>query len=248
MKGLNLAPVPVGTVRLETRRIPASVGENLAQAALRAIQRDFTNPDIQADYQRWKRGIPLGFYISQWLANYILEPLDRLISETLGIRLSMRYMDDMTLFHQNKKTLHSAVREIRKMLGRRFRLKLKRTAQVCKFWYEGKKRTIGRPLDFMGFVFFRDRTVIRKHIMFKATRLAGRMRRAAEAGKKYFKRHISAMLSYMGWFNCTDTYNCYKERIKPYVSIRKLKHIISKIQRRKNRHDRMEKGALLQPT
>ena len=54
MKGLSLAPVPVGTVRIETRRIPASVGENLAQTALRAIQRDFTNPDIQADYQRWK--------------------------------------------------------------------------------------------------------------------------------------------------------------------------------------------------
>lgn len=54
MKGLNLAPVPVGTVRIETRRIPASVGENLAQAALRAMQRDFSNPDIQADYQRWK--------------------------------------------------------------------------------------------------------------------------------------------------------------------------------------------------
>lgn len=193
----------------------------------------------------FKRGIPLGFYISQWLANYLLEPLDRLVTETLGITKYMRYMDDMDLHHQNKKILHNAVREIRILLGRRFRLKLKRTAQVCKFWYQGKKRTIGRPLDFMGFLFFRNRTVIRKSIMLKATRLAGRMSRTAAAGKKYFKRHVSAMLSYMGWFSCTDTYDCYKERIKPFVEIRKLKHIISKIQRRRNKNDRMDKRALL---
>ena len=193
----------------------------------------------------FKRGIPLGFYISQWLANYLLEPLDRLVTKTLGITKYMRYMDDMDLYHQNKKVLHNAVREIRILLGRRFRLKLKRTAQVCKFWYQSKKRTIGRPLDFMGFLFFRNRTVIRKRIMLKATRLAGRMSRTAAAGKKFFKRHVSAMLSYMGWFSCTDTYDCYKERIKPFVEIRKLKHIISKIQRRKNHHDRMDQRALL---
>ena len=193
----------------------------------------------------FKRGIPLGFYISQWLANYLLEPLDRLVTKTLGITKYMRYMDDMDLHHQNKKVLHNAVREIRILLGRRFRLKLKRTAQVCKFWYQSKKRTIGRPLDFMGFLFFRNRTVIRKRIMLKATRLAGRMSRTAAAGKKFFKRHVSAMLSYMGWFSCTDTYDCYKERIKPFVEIRNLKHIISKIQRRKNNHDRMDQRALL---
>lgn len=193
----------------------------------------------------FKRGIPLGFYISQWLANYLLEPLDRLVTKTLGITKYIRYMDDMDLHHQNKKVLHNALREIRILLGRRFRLKLKRTAQVCKFWYQSKKRTIGRPLDFMGFLFFRNRTVIRKRIMLKATRLAGRMSRTAAAGKKFFKRHVSAMLSYMGWFSCTDTYDCYKERIKPFVEIRNLKHIISKIQRRKNHHDRMDQRALL---
>lgn len=195
----------------------------------------------------FKKGIPLGFYISQWLANYLLEPLDRFITQTLGITKFMRYMDDMILYYQNKKVLHSAIVEIRKMLGRRFRLKLKRTAQVCKFYYQGKKRTIGRPLDFMGFVFFREYTIIRKNIMLKATRLAARMKRTADAGKKYYQRHVSAMLSYMGWFTCSDTYGCYLQRIKPFVEIRKLKHIISKIQRRKNHHDRMDQGILLQP-
>lgn len=196
----------------------------------------------------FKKGIPLGFYISQWLANYILEPVDRLLTKVLGFKETMRYMDDITIFGANKKKLHAAIVELKKLLGRRFRLKLKSNWQVCKFWYQGKKRTMGRPLDFMGFVFYRNRTVIRKRIMIKATRLASRMHRAKVAGRSFYKRHVSAMLSYIGWFSCTDTYGCYRDRIKPLVRIKSLKQIISKLQRRQNRNDRMETGALLQPT
>lgn len=196
----------------------------------------------------FKKGIPLGFYISQWLANYILEPVDRLLTKVLGFKETMRYMDDITIFGANKKKLHAAIVELKKLLGRRFRLKLKSNWQVCKFWYQGKKRTMGRPLDFMGFVFYRNRTVIRKRIMIKATRLASRMHRAKVAGRSFYKRHVSAMLSYIGWFSCTDTYGCYRDRIKPLVRIKSLKQIISKLQRRQNRNDRMETGAMLQPT
>lgn len=196
----------------------------------------------------FKKGIPLGFYISQWLANYILEPVDRLLTKVLGFKETMRYMDDITIFGANKKKLHAAIVELKKLLGRRFRLKLKSNWQVCKFWYQGKKRTMGRPLDFMGFVFYRNRTVIRKRIMIKATRLASRMHRAKVAGRSFYKRHVSAMLSYIGWFSCTDTYGCYRDRIKPLVRIKSLKQIISKLQRRQNQNDRMETGALLQPT
>ena len=81
----------------------------------------------------------------------------------------------------------------------------------------------------------------------KRAEASARMKRTADAGKKYYQRHVSAMLSYMGWFTCSDTYGCYLQRIKPFVEIKKLKHIISKIQRRKNHHDRMDQGILLQP-
>lgn len=75
--------------------------------------------------QGFNKGIPLGFYISQWLANYLLEPLDRLITEVLGLPKLQRYMDDIVIFASSKKVLQRAIVEIRKMLGQRFRLKLK---------------------------------------------------------------------------------------------------------------------------
>ena len=42
-------------------------------------------------------------------------------------------MDDITIFENSKKKLHAAIVEIRKFIGRRFRLKLKGNYQVCKF-------------------------------------------------------------------------------------------------------------------
>ena len=135
------------------------------------------------------KGIPLGFYISQWLANYILEPLDRLITEKIGLKKDERYMDDIVIFSDNKKSLHRAISAIKMMLGRRFRLKLKRNYQVCRFDFVKKngKRT-GRPVDYMGFVFYRNRTVIRESIMLSATRLATKMEKSKKALRGYYEK------------------------------------------------------------
>ena len=192
----------------------------------------------------FKKGIPLGFYISQWLANYILEPLDRLINKTLGFNIFERYMDDIVIFSDNKKKLHEALIEIMKILGQRFRLKLKRNYQICKFYYIKKNgKPIGRALDYMGFLFYRDKTLMRKSIMIAATRLAKRLGKAKKYDRRFYDKHLRAMISYVGWFNCTDTYNCYLEYIKPCVNIGKIKKIISKVDRRKE-HEGLEKGTL----
>lgn len=201
---------------------------------------------IELCLKGFKKGIPLGFYISQWLANYLLEPLDKFITETLGLDLDMRYMDDITIFNDSKKRLHQAVTAIKQFIGRRFRLKLKHNFQVCKFYFVKKSgAAIGRCLDFMGFQFYREKTLIRKNIMLAATRLAKQMHKAKEAGRGYFAKHLKAMLSYMGWFDCTNTYDCYLEYIKPHVVIGKLKKIVSKLDRRKNHYEAVERRALL---
>lgn len=198
---------------------------------------------IKLCLQGFKKGIPLGFYISQWLANYLLEPLDKFVTEKLGIKKYIRYMDDMVFFDNAKKVLHKAITAIQIFIGRRFRLKLKNTYQVCKFYYEKGERKIGRILDYMGFLFYREKTIIRKGIMLSASRLAKHLHKAKEAGRGYFEKHLKAMLSYIGWFDCTDTYDCYQEHIKPYVKVGKLKNIVSKLDRRTN-HEAVERRTL----
>jgi hypothetical protein len=192
----------------------------------------------------FRKGIPLGFYISQWLANYILEPLDKFITETMGIEKDVRYVDDMVFFANAKKKLHMAVVKIRQFIGRRFRLKLKRNYQVCRFDYEKNGKTTGRPLDFMGFVFYRNKTTIRKSIMLSATRLARKMHKAKEQGRRYRRKDLQAILSYMGWFDCTNAYQCYLDHIKPYVNIGKCKKIVSKLDRREKKNETVERGKM----
>ena len=186
---------------------------------------------VELCFKWFKKGLPLGFYISQWLANFLLEPLDYMIAGEE--HRYVRYVDDIVMFGNNKKKLSKLLGEIRSYIGKNFRLKMKRNYQICRFDYEKKEKTIGRPVDFMGFVFYRNRTRLRKHIMVAASRIARIIHKCTEEGKRIYLKHARAMMSRLGWFKCTNTYTCYEERIKPYVKVKKLKHIISITDRRK---------------
>lgn len=213
---------------------------------------------IEKIYKYVKKGVMIGLFISPWLANYVLCDLDWMIINADGVTAFVRYMDDVTLFAAAKKALHRIIPSVRQELGR-LRLRLKRNYQVCRFDYPtGKTRRTcggkeveirkGRPLDFMGFLFFREKTLIRKSIMLHATRTARKLYRAKEAGRRYYAKSVRAMVSHMGWFLHTDSYNCYEVEIKPYVNIGKLKKIISKLDKEASKNERMEKGVLFGTT
>lgn len=200
--------------------------------------------------ERWLKGDPKG---TRYFAKMDIRHFyDNIRLDVLSSELAISIKDGWFMYIIRlclsgfKKRLHAAVAEIRKMLGRRFRLKLKYNYQVCRFVFNKDGQEIRRPLDFMGFEFCRSRTVMRKKIMLAATRLAIKIVHAKKRGRVYLK-HIEAMLSYMGWFSCTDTYDCYLTRIKTYINIRQLKEIVSRIQRRQD-NERMVKGTMLRET
>lgn len=55
MKRQLKAVLVSNTVHIDTTQIPEYIRQNIAQAALRAIQRDYADPEIYADYLRWKK-------------------------------------------------------------------------------------------------------------------------------------------------------------------------------------------------
>lgn len=187
-------------------------------------------------------GLPLGFYTSQWLSNFMLQPLDHYIKEQLHAAHYIRYMDDMVVFGKNKKELHRMQREIERFLNERLNLQMKGNWQVFRFDYIERKsgREKGRPLDFMGFQFYRDRTVLRESIMLSCTRKVNRVSKK----DKITWYDATAILSYMGYLTHTDTYGMYLQRVKPHVNVKKLKKIVSKHSKRKERkkNERLDKG------
>ena len=187
---------------------------------------------IELCFKYFKKGLPLGFFISQWLANYLLEIMDYAIVKVE--KHYVRYVDDIIIGGKNKKKLAKILIRIRMCLGRWYRLRMKKNYQVCKFDYEKDGEVKGRPIDFMGYVFHRNRTSFRKRTMVRASRLARRIFKRTRERKRIYLRHANAMLSRLGWFSHTDTYDMYERFVKPYIKVKKLKKIISISDRRKN--------------
>lgn len=189
-----------------------------------------------------EQGLPLGFYTSQWLSNFMLQPLDHYIKEELHAVHYIRYMDDMVVFGKNKKELHRMQRAIEERLREQLNLQMKRNWQVFRFDYVERKtgKRKGRPLDFMGFEFYQDKTILRESIMLSCTR---KVNRVAKKGTVTWY-DATALLSYMGYLSHTDTYAMYEHRVKPHVNIKKLKKIVSKHSKREEnkRHEKMGKG------
>ena len=171
-----------------------------------------------------KDGVIIGFYTSQWFANFFLQPFDHFIKEELKSKCYVRYMDDCVIFGKNKKELHKKLELIKEYLSE-LDLELKSNYQIFRFDYISKKdgKRHGRFIDFMGFKFYRDKTTIRKGIFARAVKTAIRI------GKKSKITWFDAarMLSYKGWFKHTDTREAFRKYISSRVNFKVLRKIMS---------------------
>lgn len=217
-------------LKMDIRKYFERVDHNVLKAKLARIIHDerFLNVLFEV-IDVTDTGIPLGFYTSQWFANFYLTDLDHYIKEELHAAHYARYMDDMVIFGSNKKELHRMMDRVETYLNG-IGLELNGKKQVFRFDYighDGKHR--GRFLDFMGFRFYRDRVTLRKSIMLKATR------KAKTISKKRCPTvyDCKQMLSYLGWLKSTDTYRMYLKYIKPNISFQHCKRRISRDDRRK---------------
>lgn len=205
--------------------------------------------ELKVIIEEMRKGVPLGYFTSQWFGNFYLKALDHYIKEELHAEHYMRYMDDMVILGKSKKKLHKMHKAIEVYLNENLELEIKDDWQVFRFEYpvikdgkslldeNGKQVTKGRMLDFMGFQFHHDRTTIRKSNIESARRKANHIAKQ----DKISWYNASVMLSYMGLFKHTDTYNYYTEYIKPKINIKKLKRIVSKHSRKENeKRERME--------
>lgn len=165
-------------------------------------------------------GLPLGFYTSQWLANFYLQDFDHSVKEKLNVKHYIRYMDDIVMFHSNKRKLHKIKWLVEKYLNENLNLKIKENWQLFRFH---TLRNKGRFLDFMGFRFYKNRVTIRRKIALKAMRKGRRIKKKNRA-TAYDARQ---MLTYIGWTNCTDTYNWFRKYILANINLKRLKKIIS---------------------
>lgn len=101
-------------------------------------------------------GVPIGNYLSQYLGNLYLTYFDHWAKEELKIPQYYRYCDDLVILDNSKHHLHRVFRQIQAKLHEVLSLTIKGNHQI----YLVNKRGV----DFLGFRFFFQYTLIRKKI------------------------------------------------------------------------------------
>ena len=159
------------------------------------------------------KGLPIGYLTSQWFSNLLLQKIDYSIKQKMGAKYYVRYMDDMVVFGNNKKKLHRLVDSVKSEL-KSLSLCLKSNYQVF--------RLDCRDLDFLGFRFFRNKTILRKSLMLRITAKS----RKIKSSKVVFAKDAAAMMSYMGWLKHSHSHNLYRTRIANNSNVKQMKFII----------------------
>ena len=158
--------------------------------------------------------LPIGYYTSQWFSNFFLEGFDHFVKEELGIKYYVRYVNDMVLLDTNKRKLRKAIARMEAYLNE-IGLHLKPNYQIWK--------VNSRPIDFVGFRFYKEKVVLRKKIFF---RLCRRVRNVKKAGYITVSQ-ARGLLSLLGWLTHINGWKFYREKIYPFAPKWKLKKIVS---------------------
>ena len=172
-------------------------------------------------------GIPLGYYTSQWFVLIYISEFDHYIKEQLKVKYYVRYMDDMVILGSNKRELHKLKLQIEEYLKNKLHLKLKSNWQIFPIAYVSKKdnKEHGRPLDFLGFQFYHDRTILRKHDLIALTRKVSKV--AKKSFDKLTKNDCLSVVSRLGMLKYADTYEIFQKWINSKIDIKALKAKVS---------------------
>lgn len=129
-------------------------------------------------------GLPIGNYLSQYLANFYVSGLDHWLKEEKGVENLFRYADDIVIPMDNKPDLHQLLSDIREYLFTRLKLEVKGNYQIFP--------TKVRGIDFVGRVHFPDYTRLRKRTKQNFARmLATNRNRASIASYSGLAKHCN---------------------------------------------------------
>lgn len=147
-------------------------------------------------------GLPIGNYLSQYLANLVLTYFDHWVKEVKRVRYYFRYADDIVVLHSDKKTLHALLAEFESYLAANVKLEIKQNKQVFPVARDHRD-SFGRGIDFLGYVFYLNETRLRKRIKQNLCRKIAKLRkRKKPLSEDEFKQTLAA---WWGWAKYSDS-------------------------------------------
>ncbi len=141
-------------------------------------------------------GLPIGNYLSQFLANFYLSPFDHWLKENRREKHCFRYADDTMIFSSSKEHLHQLLADIKTYM-QAIKLTVKENYQIFP--------VDSRGVDALGYVFWRTHVGLRKSIKKRFAR-------------RVFKNRSRAIIApYFGWAKHADCKHLIKKLKKQYA-------------------------------
>lgn len=155
--------------------------------------------------------LPIGNYLSQYLANLILCYLMHKVNEKLKLD-SAEYADDFVFLSDSKERLWYAFHNvIRPTIEYELELTVKNNYQVFPIARNRYDRH-GRALDFVGYKFFREQKLIRKSIKQNFCRAVSRFNKRKKPMTE--KEYKQAVAPWLGWAKHSNSRHLLKTIIK----------------------------------
>ena len=178
-------------LKLDITKFYPSVDHTILKALLRKKIKDNDLLWLLDEIIDSAPGLPIGNYLSQYLANYYLTFFDHWLKETMRVRYYFRYADDLVILAPDKQYLHDLLKQIKTYLESHLKLQVKQNWQVFPVQERG--------IDFVGYRFYHTHVLLRKSI------------------KKNFARMLrknpdpKSIASYNGWLkHCNSKRLLYK--------------------------------------
>jgi retron-type reverse transcriptase len=166
-------------LKLDVKKFYPSVDHDILKQLLRRKFKDNDLLWLLDEIIESAPGLPIGNYLSQFLATFYLNTFDHWIKEEKRAMYYCRYMDDVVILAADKPYLHALLSEIRVYWKDKLKLDVKDNYQV--FLVES------RGINFLGYIFRHGYVLLRPSIKRRFARML-----------RYKKRDAS-VASYYGW-------------------------------------------------
>ena len=181
-------------LKLDIKKFYPSIDHDILKGLLRRKFKDNELLGLLYEIIDSAPGLPIGNYLSQYLANFYLTGFDHWIKEVKGVKYYFRYADDIVILADNKECLHQLLVDIKDYLGVELNLIVKQNYQVFPVAVRG--------IDFVGYVFYHTHTLVRKSIKKRFARMLAR------------KRKDTSIASYNGWLTHCNSKNLSKKLLR----------------------------------
>lgn len=181
-------------LKLDIKKFYPSIDHDVLKTLLRRKFKDQDLINLLDEIIDSAEGLPIGNYLSQFLANFYLTYFDHWLKQHKRVKHYFRYADDIVILSGNKDYLHQLLAEIRTYLQVNLKLSIKENYQVFP--------VNARSIDFVGYRFYHTHILLRKSIKQSFARMMAT------------QPNMSSIVSYYGWAKHCNAKNLLHKLLK----------------------------------